>query len=137
MRLKNKGMPPGGLQFVDPRVPTMRWLDAHTGLDERIQQVIRFRGQNPLVYDPQRDAALMNYQSVGVEIVNYNCARIGNDPNWCYDENKPQVNVPPVTAPVNQPKCPTCGLDLVPRYCKTCGGNKINGWDCPACNKSY
>lgn len=135
MRLKNNGMMPGGLQFQDPRVPSMRWTDGHTGLEERIRQVIRFRLQNPLIYSPT-DGQFFDFQQVGIEIVNFNCSRIGNDPHWCYDEAKPQTNLPQVTAPVNQPKCTACGMQLVPRYCKTCGGAKINGWDCPACGKS-
>lgn len=133
MRFKNNGMPPGGIQFVDPRVGHMKWMDTHTDLAERIRQVLRFRLQNPLIYDPQADGDKLDFQKVGIEIVTYNCSRIGNDPNWCYDENKPQTNIALPTAPVNQPKCPTCGLELIPRYCKTCGGNKINGWDCPKC----
>lgn len=136
MRFKNNGMPPGGIRFVDPRVPAMRWLDDHTTLTERIKEVIRFRLNNPTVYDQVKDGAAFDMHAVGEEIINYNCSRIGNDPNWCYDEKKSQVNIPAPSVVPEIKVCAACGTQLIPRYCKTCGGNKINGWDCPKCQKS-
>jgi hypothetical protein len=135
MRFKNKGMPPGGIIFQDPRTP-MKWKDTHTGLNERVKEVIRFRQANPQIY-PATDGKFLDSQQVAEEIINYNCQRIGNDPNWCYDETKSQVNIAkPAVAPA-QNNCPACGCQLVARYCKTCGGHKINGYDCPQCKKSY
>ena len=137
MRFKNNGMPPGGIIFTDPRVSSKKWNDAHTGLRERIEEVLRFRRANPGIYDPGKDGDWLNFEKVGNEIVTFNCNRIGNDPNWCYDETKSQVNIAKPTAPPDVHNCPICGMNLIPRYCKTCGGQKINGWDCPQCNKSY
>lgn len=139
MRMKNNGFPPGGIQFQDPRVTTMKWLDGHTDLGERIKEVVRFRKANPRIYDPVKDSAALDMVSVGNEIVTYNCARIGNDPNWCYDETKPaaSLNVAAPAVPAENRTCPKCGCQLIAVYCKTCGGNKINSWDCPACKKSY
>jgi hypothetical protein len=137
MRLKNNGMPPGGIRFQDPRVTAMKWLDDHTNLGDRIKEVIAFRKQNPLIYDSVKDAAALNFNAVGTEIINFNCARLGNDPNWCYDETKSQINIPPPNVVAEQKTCPTCGCQLIARYCKTCGGGKINGYDCPQCKKSF
>lgn len=137
MRLKNNGFPPGGILFQDPRITAMKWTDAHTGVTERAQEVIRFRRNNPQIYDPAKDAAALDAQAVAIEIINYNCQRIGNDPHWCYDEAKSQINIPAQTAAPDTRNCPVCGFQLVPRYCKTCGGNKVNSWDCPVCKKSY
>jgi hypothetical protein len=136
MRFKNKGMPPGGIRFQDPLVPSMKWDDAHTGVEERARQVIRFRLANPQIF-PATDGKLFDFHQVANEIITFNCNRIGNDPNWCYDETKSQVNVGKPLAPPVEHKCPKCGCQLVPRYCKSCGGHKINGYDCPQCNKSY
>jgi len=137
MRFKNNGMPPGGIRFQDPRVSAMKWLDDHTSLNDRIKEVLAFRKQNPLIYDPVKDASSLNFNAVGAEIIQFNCARLGNDPNWCYDETKPQMNIPlPQVAPADN-KCPACGCQLIPRYCKTCGGAKVNGYDCPQCKKSF
>lgn len=137
MRLKNNGMMPGGLQFIDPRAGGMKWTDTHTGLGERIQQVIKFRRNNPQIYNPVTDGAAFDFEQVGNEIINFNCSRIGNDPNWCYDQTKSQMNVGKPTARPVDNKCSNCGCQLVPRHCKTCAGAKIIGYDCPQCKKSY
>lgn len=136
MRFKNQSMLPGGIRFIDPRVPSMKWLDDHTTLEERIKEVIRFRKQNPVLY-PATETSPFDFISVGNEIVTQNCSRIGNDPNWCYDETKSQMNVPmPKVAPIEN-KCPDCNIPMMPRYCRTCGPKVINGWDCPQCKKSF
>jgi hypothetical protein len=136
MRLKsNNGFPPGGYIFQDPLVPAAKWMDAHTSLLERIKEVIRFRQSNPQVYPPEK-TQFFDTLAVGIEITLYNCARLGNDPHWCYDETKSQMNIPNTTVKPADNKC-TCGAPLVERLCPTCGGRRVIGWICPACKKTY
>lgn len=127
----NTGMPPGGFQFQDPRVPGMIWNDTHSFMDDRVREVVRFRSANPTIYDPKTDSNYLNPALVRQEIAAYNCARLGNNPIYCYDADAP---VPQKATA--ESKC-SCGVQLEPRYCPTCGGNKLIGYRCPKCNALY
>jgi len=127
----NTGMMPGGIQYQDPRTPAARWTDDHTFLDERAQQVISFRLANPSIYP---EAQWTDTAFVKQQIVDYNCARIGYDGNYCLDYN------PPPTTPAAPPAprlCPDCGIEILPKYCPTCAGRRITGYECPQCHKEF
>jgi hypothetical protein len=133
------GMMPGGIQFIDPREPRMKWMDDHTFLNERIQEVIQFRAANPVLYRMPADSKFLNPELVAQEIVDFNAARLNNDKNYFYDntlQSVKNVELSKGAAPPDK-KCLECLADLMPRYCPTCGGHKIIGYECPVCNKRY
>lgn len=127
----NTGMPPGGYQFRDPRVPARFWDDTHTFLDERVKDVIKFRFANPAIYNPQTDSDFLNPAKVRLEVMVFNCARIGNNPVYCYD-----VDAPPVERADVSGRC-SCGVALEPRYCPTCSAQRLIGYVCPTCGRKY
>ena len=141
MRIRSGiGMIPGGIIFRDPRVATMYWKDDHTFLPERVKEVVSFRLQNPEIYPPGEDGGKwLDPAKVSQEITDYNCQRLGNNPNFCTDGTavtSKNVNATKSVPPVVN-KCPTCKVDMIPHYCVTCGGSKIDRYDCPVCKKSY
>lgn len=127
----NTGMPPGGYQFRDPRVPARVWDDTHSFLEERVKEVIKFRFANPAIYNPATDSDSLNPAKVRIEIMEFNCARIGNNPVYCQDENAAIVER---AAPSG--RC-SCGVALEPRYCPTCSAPRLIGYKCPKCGKNY
>ena len=129
---ENVGMCPGGLIFIDPRVPAAKWMDDHTFLEERVQQVIKFRAANPNIY-PLSDGKFLDPDYVRNEITVYNCTRLGNNSQWCLDEKA--IKTQPV-APKAEKIC-SCGGELKPKMCPTCGMPKIIGYTCKVCGKEY
>lgn len=127
----NIGMPPGGVQYTDPRTPSAKWLDDHTMLDERAAEVIKFRVANPSLYpEPEWTSPAFVQQ----QIIDYNCQRWGNDPQYCIEAN-PRAGQP---VSVIAPRlCPECGAPITPVYCKTCAGNKILNYECKPCGKEF
>lgn len=127
----NTGLMPGGIIYQDPRTPTAKWMDDHTFLDERTAQVIAFRAANPIIYP---EAEWTNPAFVRQQIVDYNCQRIGNDPNYC-QEVTPRAAVSAVAVAARI--CPDCNVEIVPKYCPTCSGRRITGYECPTCKKEF
>ena len=128
MLRSKKGMPPGGIIFVDPRQPSMQWLDDHTFLTERVQQVIQWRARNPNVYDRSKDAAAFDPQSVTIEISDFNCKRLPAE--YCFD------HVTGVAPAAPSPSLCVCGATMTPIYCKTCGSPQITSWTCGSCGRT-
>jgi len=129
------GLIPGGLQYCDPLTASRCWQDDHTFMAERVQQVISFRAQNPQIYtDPQ----WLDSKFVTQQIMDYNALRLDNNKNYFFDGvNAINVGNPKPAAIPPPTKLCECGTQLVPHYCVTCGGNKIDRWDCPSCKKTY
>jgi hypothetical protein len=127
----NTGLMPGGIIYDDPRTPAATWNDGHTFLDERAQQVITFRRANPSIYP---EPEWTNHAFVVQQLVEFNCRRIGFNPEYCMDST-PAAPAPAVAQP--ERKCPECGTALIPVYCQTCGGAKINSWSCQSCKKDF
>ena len=122
-------MLPGGIVYTDELTPAMQWLDDHTFIDERVRQVIAFRLANPKIYT---DPNLLDFDYVKAQITISNCQRLGFNGQFCY-EYFPRV---PQAAPAPR----TCDIDgevLVPKYCPTCAGRRITGYECPKCRKEY
>lgn len=128
----NTGMLPGGIIFQDPRVPSMKWTDTHTFLDDRAKEVIKFRTANPAVYNPVKDAKYLDFENVRLEVASYNCQRVGNNPLYCLDEKNPvQTRVKTAVS-----KC-DCGVPLEERLCPTCSGHRVIGLRCPKCGLNF
>ena len=132
---QNVGLPPGGIQFRDPRVSEKFWNDCSAFLDDRITEVIKFRQQNPEIYDQKldRDADFFDREKVSQEITMFNYTRLNGDPNHFIEANGRRI--PGTFNPVLG-KC-NCGMELVPRYCSTCVGKKVIGYKCPTCGRLY
>lgn len=137
MRLRGGvGLLPGGIQFIDPRIPVKQWLDDHTFLNERVREVFQFRALNPVIYPPS-EPQYLNAAYIENEIVIYNANRLRNDPNYFYDESYAGPSISPsLNIPADR-NCDVCGVILTPRYCPTCSGQKINGYNCSGCGKVY
>ena len=129
---QNTGLPPGGLVFKDPKADKL-WNDTSAFMEDRVTEVITFRKQNPSIYDPQRDADFFNREKVMQEITDQNFARLGGNPTYFIDGGNRRVQGFQ-TAVIE--KC-DCGVELEPRYCPTCQGNRIIGYMCPKCNRRY
>lgn len=125
----NKGMIPGGVQYQDPRTPAAVWSDSHTFPDERVQQVIAFRKANPGIY-PEPEWTDFNF--VRQQVVEYNCARLGGNGEYCFD-TEPVLPMP--SAGLAKKVCPDCGANMTPQFCPTCAGQKITGYRCPQCGR--
>jgi len=128
----NTGMLPGGLIFVDPRVPEKKWDDSHTFIDERVKQVIAFRAQNPNIYDINKDAKYFDPEQVRDEIVMFNHQRLGGMPEYFINSD-----VVAKSNPTSQNNRCKCNVELKPRLCPTCGGHKVIGYICPSCGQNY
>lgn len=128
----NVGMPPGGFIFTDPRIGEAKYSDTHTFLDERVKEVIKLRSANPNIYDPVKDSDYLNPVLVRQEIAAANCARLGNNPLYCFDENAPVI-----TKVSANTLCVACNAPLEPRYCPTCAGKRLIGYKCPQCERLY
>lgn len=125
---QNNGMIPGGIRYQDPRTAKAVWNDDHTFLESRVREIIAFRRGNPNLY-PEPDWT--NETFVTNQVIDQNCARLGNDSNWCLQGSVPSVSVPLST----QRFCPDCGNALVPKFCPTCAGKRIIGYRCEKCGK--
>lgn len=127
----NIGYPPQGYIYQDPRIPTAKWLDDHTSVDDRTAEIIKFRVANPSVY-PELDWTSTAF--VRQQVVEYNCARWGNNPRYCI-ETIPVAGGP---APAIAPRlCPLCGAEITPKFCPTCSGKRITGYECKPCGKEF
>lgn len=128
----NTGMLPGGLIFVDPRVGEKKWDDTSSFIDERVKEVIRFRLQNPTIYDINKDSQYFDPAQVREEIVMFNYQRLGGMPEYF-------INSDAVSRqnPVSQEIRCKCNVELKPRLCPTCGGAKVIGYICPSCGQNY
>jgi hypothetical protein len=121
-------MPPGGVQYVDPRTPAAQWTDDHTFLDDRARQVLTFRHGNPNVYpEPEWNDLAFIREQISV----FNCARLNYEGTYCYEGG---TYVPP-TPPGSARIC-SCNAQLVERRAACCGGRLLS-YDCPQCGKSY
>jgi len=128
----NKGWPPGGFQFSDPRI-SVKFEEPGDSLEDLVRRVIALRMANPRIYDPVTDGAMMNQDNVRKEVADANCRRLNNNPEWCYDETaKPFQKY----AGLVNGKC-VCGSDVEPRYCASCSNNKLIGYRCPKCQAIF
>jgi hypothetical protein len=127
----NTGFPSGGIIYEDPRTPTAKWLDDHTAVDDRAREIIVFRLANPSIYP---EPAWTDFNFVRQQVVDYNCQRLGNDPNYCL-EVKPKGGSAPATVAARL--CPDCNIEIVPDFCPTCSGKRITGYHCPTCKKEF
>ena len=123
--MENRGLPPGGIVFHDPRIPSKVWKDDKTSLAERVHQVIEFRRQNPSIYDAEKDERFLNPVDVRNEITMFNYHRLGKNSAYFNVTDRPM-------API---KNGCCGVTLEPRYCPTCIAKKIIGYKCPKCGR--
>jgi hypothetical protein len=132
---ENVGLPPGGVLYVDPRnADTAKlWANHPSNLDSLAQKVFEWRSANPNIYDPVKDVRHFNFQFIRQQITDYNCQRLGFNPQWCIDETKPQVNLPPPRKTV----CDVEGAELQPVYCQTCAGKRILSYKCSKCGREY
>ena len=126
---ENVGMMPGGIIYEDPRTPAAKWLDDHTWTDERARQIVAFRLANPTIY-PEPEWTDVKF--VAQQVVDFNCQRIGYNPQFCMEYNKPAPYVAPAAR-----TCPEDGAKLDEKYCPTCSGKKLIGYECPVCKKEY
>ena len=135
MKLRSgTGYPPGGYQFSDTRGGKL-WDDCHTTFDERVAEVIKFRSQNPKLYPLDEEGGkYLNRDSVAQEITTFNCSRLGNNPNFCFDGTSMSRNVNETMGVPFEPKKCECGTVMLPRLSACCGGKQA-GWDCPSCKK--
>lgn len=123
--IESKGFLPGGYAFIDPRVPDKVWKDTKTNLESRIAQIIDFRKSNPEIFDEKKEPDLFNPNMVKQEIAEFNYHRLG--------KRSPHFNV--TTNPPAKSRHVCCGVDMVPRYCPSCPGNKLLGYRCPRCGR--
>lgn len=124
--LENKGLPPGGIQFIDPRIKEKQWTEIGPSIEQRARQVIEFRRQNPKVYDEKSDDDVFNVEMVKQEIAVFNYHRLGR--------SSPFFHV--TDTPVNK-KQACCNVPLVPRFCPSCSSKKLLGYRCPKCGKLH
>lgn len=124
-------MPPGGIIYEDPRIQSAKWTDDHTFLDERTSEVIKFRAANPNIY-PEPEWTQTAF--VRQQITDFNCQRLGNNPSYCLEE-RTLKSVPFV--PRAARLCPDCSVEIVPKYCPSCAGKRLIGYECPTCKKEF
>ena len=125
------GFIPGGFLYEDPRTPSAVWNESHFTLDDVAARVQTFRLANPKVYpEPQ----WTDYAFIRQQVVDFNCRRIGFDPNYCMEFNKTKPSAP---VPASDRKCPKCQIVLEPTFCPTCSGRRITGYHCPSCKIEY
>lgn len=129
--MRETGWPPGGFLFTDSR--TGEKFDAPgDSLRDVVNKVIALRVANPRVFDPSTDVKMLLFDFVRSEVAEQNCARLGNDPAWCFDTDyKPEV-----PKSLAKDKC-DCGVPLVPNTCRTCGGGRVVSYTCPECKQTY
>lgn len=127
----NIGMGPGGIIYEDARTLAAKWIDDHTFLDERTAEIIKFRAANPNLY-PEPEWTQTKF--VRQQVIDFNCLRWGNNPQYCLEENS--LKSPPVVAQAPR-LCPDCNLQIVPKYCPTCAGQRLLGYECPQCKKEF
>lgn len=134
MRLirRTGAMLPGGYPYTDPKTG-MKFdgFDAG-GFGDQVLRIIRHRMANKARY-PATEPQFLDEAFVANQVDEYQCLRLGNDPRYCQDESQPGINLPAVTA---DSKC-QCGGALLPRYCPTCKGQRIIGYICGVCGKTY
>lgn len=129
---------PGGFEFHD-RITNIRYSDTHTFFDERVAQIVRDRLANRRLYT---DENLGTKSQVAVELGEYTCARLGNDPRWCTDgqPGKPKAAVAPASfrGQAAPRECPNCkSAKLIPKQCPTCTTIRITGYTCSVCNHFF
>lgn len=127
----NIGYPPGGYIYRDPRIESAKWLDDHTSSEDRAREVIKFRAANPSLY-PEPEWTQTPF--VTQQIIDFNCARWGNDPRYCIEVG-PQPS-PAVATPAAR-LCPSCNAPITPVFCPTCSGRRITHYECKPCGKEF
>lgn len=132
MKLKSRtgNFPPGSYKFVDPK--TGMKFDVGN-FDFVVQAIRKHRLANPSVYPPNELAAL-DAEQVGIELENYTCNRLGNNPVWCEDGvYKPPVQQGAKQVTMEKP-CVQCGESAgTERLCQTCAGRRVVGVTCNKC----
>lgn len=126
----NIGYPPQGYIYRDPRIESAKWLDDHTSIEDRAREVIKLRAANPSLY-PEPEWTQTPF--VTQQIIDFNCARWGNDPRYCIETPTAPSAKPTIAARL----CPDCNIEIRPRFCSTCSGQKILGYECPKCRKEF
>lgn len=124
------GMCPGGVLFTDQR--TGQKFDAPGDfLRDVVAKVVQFRTANPRIFDPVVDIKMLLADFVKQEVAESNCARLGNNPLYCYDTDyKPEV-------PKSLSEKCSCGVPLQPVMCASCGGGRVIGYLCSRCKTRY
>ena len=127
----NVGFIPGGYLYEDPRTPTAVWNQPHFNIDDVAAGVQAFRLANLRIYP---EPEWTDYKFIRQQVVDFNCRRIGFDPNFCQDVNK-TTYAPPL--PESNRTCPKCQTVLVPMFCPTCSGRRVTGYKCEACKSEF
>lgn len=86
--LKSQRKAPPGNFLYEQTEGIYKKFDATPLLDDLARVVTKFRKGNNL---PRA-----NLEKVLQEVEQYNCARLGNNPRYCYDTERPYVEVSPI-----------------------------------------
>lgn len=135
MNLINKQgpYPPGGYPFVDPRTG-MKFNGMEAGFYEQVSKIQRHRLANPNLY-PRNEVGYLGYNNIATELDQYQCARLGNHPQFCSDSAAAPTTRPgrELRTQPSDVNCPRCGNRMVGVGCQTCVSFKLQHYHCNAC----
>lgn len=124
--------PPGGFPYLDPKTG-MKFPGLEANFKQQVGKIIAHRFVNGKKYPPEQQQ-YFDYDFVAEQLDEEQCRRLGNDPRWCHDTEKPNNRRAAAVPDGEAPNCHACGRLMVKRYCRTCGGQRAKGWKCPWCH---
>lgn len=126
--IESRGLPPGGVIFTDPKTGK-KFDEPGDFLKDIVHKIVSYRVANPRIFTDVKEV-LSDF--VRQEVTDSNCARLGASSGYCIDtEWKPEVPRSFATE-----KC-SCNAPMLPRYCSTCGGNRVIAYQCSECKKVF
>lgn len=131
--------PSGGYAYTDPR-SGMKFNGTEATFDGQVARIIQHRLSNfgkGKLYDPDRegDGKYIDVSYVNQQLDDYTCLRLGNDRRFCIGTDEPEKLR--LREKYYQQKdlrvCPKCTATMNEKLCETCGGRRVIGLTCPAC----
>lgn len=130
-------MLPGGIPYVDNRVPQKRFPGMEVSSeDEQLNKIITWRKQNPAVYPPSEDGGkYLDKEWVRHnQLRPYQRQRLGDSIQYFLDGKNSNIGME-IKVKGPSKSCECGATDASPIYCKTCSSSRITGYKCNNCGK--
>ena len=131
-------MLPGGIPYVDNRVPQKRFPGMEVSSeDEQLNKIITWRKQNPAVYPPSEDGGkYLDKEWIRVnQLRPYQKNRLGDSKAYFTDGVSTSFGMEIKVKSSPSSACSCGATDAKPIYCKTCSSSRITSWECLVCGK--